>query len=90
MNIIKNIFVVPYPKSRRILVVSGNFHEFEDFCGDVMLEESSHPGRWAGTEFYYYLSENNIRGMRFDDYMLVGAYKERKDVDLNLIKSCIK
>jgi hypothetical protein len=85
----KNIYSIP-PKIKKILIVAGNYQEFKDFCDRCMNKEFVFPGEWAGTDFIYYDNMDSIRGLRFDDYYLVGTYKQRKDFQLESILSCIK
>jgi len=72
-------------KRRRILVIAGNYREFNDFCKFRLDDFEKGNEEFSGAEFIYYTREDAIRGMIFDEIIDYGTYYKRNDIDINHI-----
>jgi hypothetical protein len=68
---------------QRILVLSGNYREFELWCREHNVNPK-HPD-----PFVYYNDSNKIRGLRFSSVIRDGTWYNREDIDEDAIKSCL-
>lgn len=75
--------------STRVLVIAGSRAEFEAFV-DFALYLNNRMGTWNGYEFVYYINEETVRGIRFDNYFYYGTGANRKDVNEELVRASIK
>ena len=68
----------------RILVLCGNYREFEYWCG-IHGVNPKHPD-----PFVYYTEPDKIRGLRFSSVIRDGTWYNRDDIDENGIKYCLE
>lgn len=87
MDITKDFF--SKINSTRVLVIAGSVFEFERFI-DLALYKHGQFDLYDGYEFVYYVSENSVRGIKFDHYFFYGTGVDREDIDLDIIRASIK
>lgn len=73
--------MIEKPKRRKILVIAGNYREFNEFCRFRLDDFEKGNEEFSGAEFIYYTREDSIRGMIFDEIIDYGTYYKRKDID---------